>query len=266
MEKEEKQKNNKGKRHKKKNNKILVVIRIVLVIAAITSATYILLYFYNSYKNKNLYADILPNIQENRVNETGQESSVLVSAVKELQKENADIKGWIKIDGTNINYPLLQTTDNDYYVTRNYKKEKSKYGSIFINSNSDLKDEKSHVLIYGHDMKDGQMFAGLINYTNKAFYEENLFITIATDEKEEKYKIICVFKSRQFYEDETGVFRYYRYFNFNTQNELKEYINNCKKEQLYDTKTDITDNQIITLTTCEYSQDNGRLVVVAQKI
>ena len=262
----EKDKKNKGKRHKKKNNKILVVIRIVLIITAITSATYILLYFYNSHKNKNLYTDILSNIEENRENKAGQESSVLVNAVKELQKENADVKGWIKIDGTNINYPLLQTTDNDYYVSRNYKRENSKYGSIFMNYNSDLKNEKSHVIIYGHDMKDGQMFAGLLNYTNKAFYEENPFITIATDEKEEKYKIICVFKSRQFYEDDTGVFRYYRYFDFNTQNELKEYVNNCKKEQLYDTKADITDSQIITLTTCEYSQDNGRLVVVAQKI
>ena len=249
----------------RKTNKRLAITKMILVVILVVSVTYIFLHFYNSNKNKNLY-DGMSSIVE-KSTETGElDKSVMVEQVKELQKENADVKGWIKIDGTDISYPLLQSSDNDYYVSRNYKKEKSKYGSIFIAYNSDLKNENSHVMIYGHDMKDGQMFAGLVNYIDKSFYDEHPTIRIATDEKEELYQIIYVFKSRRFNEDETEVFRYYRYYEFNAQREIEEYINNCKKEQLYDTETNITSNQIITLTTCEYSQKDGRLVVVAQKV
>jgi len=125
----------------------IAIIRIALFITLSISIIGIVSYYYNSYKNMKLYEDI--NIEKDCLTEEILNvNSALVGKVKELQQENSDIKGWITIDNTGINYPLVQTNDNDYYVSRNFKKEKSKYGSIFINCNSDLKYVNSNVIIY----------------------------------------------------------------------------------------------------------------------
>lgn len=122
-------------------------------------------------------------------------------------------------------------------------------------------------LFIGHYMKNGQMFADLWKYKDKKFYDSNSIIKIATEEGENEYEIISVFKSRVFYQDEKNVFRFYNYYNFENENQYNEYINNCRKIQLYDTgKTAIYGEQLVTLITCEYSQENGRFVVVAKKI
>lgn len=208
------------------------------------------------------------NVQNEEISEEMPKmSDDLIEEVKQLQTKNADVKGWIKIEGSNINYPLLQTTDNDYYLTHTYKKEKSSYGSIFINSNSNIKDNNSNVIIYGHDMKNNQMFTDLLKYKDKEFYESHPTIKITTEESEETYEIVYVFKSRIFYKDEKNVFRFYQYYDISKESKYNEYIKNCKKIQLYDTgKIATYGEQLITLITCEYSQDNGRMVVVAKKV
>lgn len=258
----------KKKKTTKKSKKVKIIIGVILFILFVCSIIYLVYNFYNSNKNKGLYDDLQENIiPDETTNELAQVNSQFVDKVKELQQENTDVKGWVCIEDTKINYPILQTTNNDYYLTHNYKKEKSSYGSIFINSNCNIKNQNSNVIIYGHDMKDGQMFQDLIKYQDKAFYEQHPIIKIATEESEQDYEIICIFKSRIFYEDEKNVFRFYRYFDFENENKYNEYINNCKKIQLYDTgKTATYGEQLITLVTCEYSQENGRMVVVAKKI
>ena len=252
----------------KSNKKNKIIIAVILSIFLILAVSYLVYNFYNSNKNKSIYDDLQENIiPDETTNELAQVNSQFVDKVKELEQENADVKGWLRIDDTRINYPLLQTTNNDYYLTHNYKKEKSSYGSIFINNNCNIKNENANIIIYGHDMKDGQMFQDLIKYQDKSFYEQHPIIKIATDEKENEYQIIYAFKSRIFYQDEKNVFRFYRYFDFENENKYNEYINNCKKIQLYDTGTTATyGEQLITLVTCEYSQENGRMVVVAKKI
>ncbi len=116
-------------------------------------------------------------------------------------------------------------------------------------------------------MKNSQMFADLWKYKDKKFYEQHPIIKIATEENEADYEIIFAFKSKIFYQDEKNVFRFYSYFDFKNEKQYNEYINNCKKIQLYDTgKTATYGDQLITLVTCEYSQENGRMVVVAKKM
>ena len=257
---------NKGKRANKnfKNRKKLAVIRFVLAIVFIIAIAYLLLHLYNSYKNKKLYEDLGKDLVTEEISKIDSE---FVEKVKELQKENPDVKGWIRIEDTNINYPLLQGTDNDYYFSHNYKKESTKYGSIMLNYNSDIKDVNSNVIIYGHYMKDLQMFGQLLEYEKKEFYDEHPVIRIMTEEGEFEYEIIYVFKSRVFYKNETNVFRYYQYYNFDNESIYNEYLNNCKEIELYDTEIAAQyGEQLITLITCEYSQENGRLVVVAKKI
>jgi len=249
---------------KKKNSKGRIVIRSILAVAFVIAIAYLLFYFYNSYKNKKLYEDPDRDVAMEEIRKVNDR---FIEKVKELQQENPDVKGWIRIEGTIINYPLLQGTDNDYYFSYNYKKEKTKYGSIMLNYKSDIKDVNSNVIIYGHDMKDAQMFGELLNYKDKAFYETHPTIYIATDEAEAEYQIMYVFLSRVFYKDETNVFRYYQYYNFDSESTYNKYLDNCRAIQLYDTRiTAEYGDQLITLITCEYSQENGRLVVVAKKI
>lgn len=256
---------------KTSNKKVKIIIAVILWLLLICAIIYIVLDLYNSNKNKQLYEVIQPSIMVNEIEDeiTEQPSQVnnkFVDKVKELQRENTDIKAWIRIENTNINYPLLQITDNDYYLTHNYKKEADKYGSIYINSNSNIKDNNSNIIIYGHNkINSTQMFSDLLKYQDIAFYKEHPNIKITTEEGEEEYEIVYVFKSRIFYQDETNVFRYYRNYKFENEKQYNEYIDNCRKIQLYDIgKTASYGEKLITLITCEYSQENGRMVVVAK--
>lgn len=137
--------NLKKKMQKKVKFNKTAIIRIVLFLTLIIATIYIISYYYNSHKNKKMYKDIGDDIATEKISKV---NSAFMEKVKELKQENSDIKGWIRIEKTNINYPLVQAADNDYYVSRNYLKENSKYGSIFINCNSDLKDVNSNVIIY----------------------------------------------------------------------------------------------------------------------
>lgn len=132
-----------------KSKKVRIILVVIFTICLICAISYLVIYFINANKNKGLYDDLQENIvPDETMEELSQVQSEFVEKVKELQKENADVKGWIQIANTNINYPLLQTTDNDYYLTHNYKKEKSSYGSIFIKKNCDIKNKNGNTIIY----------------------------------------------------------------------------------------------------------------------
>lgn len=132
-----------------KSKKVKIILAIISIICLICAISYLVIHFINANKNKSLYDDLQENIiADETTEELSQVKSEFAEKVKELQKENADVKGWIQIADTNINYPLLQTTDNDYYLTHNYKKEKSSYGSIFIKNNCDIKNENGNIIIY----------------------------------------------------------------------------------------------------------------------
>ena len=235
----------------------------ILLIIALVGVIYFSVNCYTFNREKKVYEEIQEEMDSIRNEPISRRNSKIL----EFQQENPDIKGWIEIEETNINYPLLQTTDNEYYLNHNYKKEDSKSGSIFINSNCDIKNENSNIIIYGHYMKNGEMFNNLHKYQDKTFYEQHPIIKITTEEREMKYQVVCVFKAKVFYQNEKNVFRYYTYYDFENESQYNEYIDNCKAMQLYDTGNNASyGEQLVTLVTCEYSQSNGRIVVVAKRI
>lgn len=255
----------KPKRFKHSKNvleeKYLKILSTIFLATAICALGYYLYNLYLSNKNKYLYENIsyvkneIPNYTIN------------MQKVASLKVENSDVIGWIQIDNTLIDYPILQNSDNNYYLKHNYKKEKSKYASIFTKNECSISDSNSNLILYGHNMKDSQMFSNLLKYENIDFYNNHKVIKISTDIEENNYIIVAVFKSKVFYNDEINVFRYYDYINFEDSNKYNEFINNCKKLQLYDTGVSAEfGEKLITLITCEYSQKNGRMVVVAKKI
>ena len=187
--------------------------------------------------------------------------------VKQLQEENEDIIGWLEIENTNINYPVLQGTDNSYYMTHNYKKENSKNGAIFLDANYNWNIPSNNLLIYGHNLGNGMMFQELLKYEKESFYQEHPTIRFTTTEEDAQYEIISVFKSRVYHKSEKNVFRYYFFLNNESEEEYNQFVKNAKNASLY--PIDATANygdQLITLSTCSYYVEDGRFAVVGRKI
>ena len=264
-----------------KNKKILYgILYIILVILVIYLVVYITNYYLDMYyakKQSNLLNEISIDtneiylsdneIEENNIEEIEPIQTERMLKLIELQKENDDIVAWIEIEGTNINYPVLQAQDNDYYMNRNYLKKYSSSGSIFLDKDFKWNPMSSNLLIYGHNMKNGTMFQNLLNYRNVEYYNEHPNIRFTTANEDAYYEIIAVFQSRVYYKNEKNVFRYYYFVNAENEEEYNEYVENAKKASLYDTgKSANFGDQLLTLSTCAYHTDDGRFVVVARKM
>ena len=186
--------------------------------------------------------------------------------VGKLQEGNEDIVGWIEIEETNINYPVLQGDDNEYYLTHNYKKEKSPKGSIFLDAEYDWSIPSNNLLIYGHNIMNDLMFKDLLKYADKEFYKEHPVIRFTTKENDGEYEIISAFKSKVFNKSDTNVFRYYNFMNAETEAEYNEFVENSKKASLYDIEaTAEYGDELITLITCSYHTTDGRFVVIGRE-
>ena len=186
--------------------------------------------------------------------------------VKQLQEQNTDIVGWLEIENTNINYPILQGIDNSYYMTHNYKKENSKNGSIFLDANYNWNIPSNNLLIYGHNLGNGMMFQELLKYEKESFYQEHPVIRFTTAEEDAEYEIISVFKSRVYHKSEKNVFRYYFFLNNESEEEYNQFVKNAKNVSLYSIDATASyGDQLITLSTCSYYIEDGRFAVVGRK-
>ncbi|MBQ6991790.1 MAG: class B sortase [Clostridia bacterium] len=252
----------KGKHAKVKQKSIMQIFCIIILLTSIIS---LVLYFNRSEKEQQSSQDILNNIEID-VSQVTEEKSERILQLEELQKENDEIIAWLEIEGTSINYPVCQTTNNDYYLSHNYKKEKSTYGSLFLDKDFDLTNGSSNYLIYGHRSTKGLMFEDLMKYAKEDFYKDHPTIKFTTLQEDATYEIIAVFYSRVYYKNEKNVFRYYYFVNAENEEQYNNFVNNAKKVSIYDTGVTATyGEQLLTLSTCEYSQEDGRFAIVAKK-
>ena len=220
----------------------------------------------NQVEETNKITEEIEETTQENIQETNNQNSERILKVQKLQEENSDIVGWLEIEGTSINYPVLQGTDNEYYMTHNYKKQKSKNGSIFLTKDYDWSIPSSNLLMYGHNLNNGTMFQELLKYAKEEFYKEHPIIRFTTNKEDAEYEIISVFKSRVYYKTEKNVFRYYFFVNANSEAEYNEFVQNAKKASLYDIdKTAKFGDQLITLSTCSYHVEDGRFAVVGRK-
>lgn len=249
----------KKSKHRKETKNYIQIIFIVIFIISICAIIY---YFYNAHKHQDILNNI--KIDEGQVTE---ETTERMLQIAELKKENEDIIGWIEVEGTNINFPVVQGTDNEYYMKHTYTKEYSNDGSIFLDKSYDWNLPSTNLLLYGHNNKNGNMFQDLLKYKDEGFYKEHPTIRFTTVNEDYQYEIISAFLSRVYYQDEQNVFRYYYFINANNEEEYNNYVEESKKASLYDTGKSATyGEQLLTLSTCEYSQEDGRFAVVAKKV
>ena len=192
------------------------------------------------------------------------EEENILTEYGELYLKNTDMVGWLSIAGTTLNYPVMQTPNEpNYYLKHNFEKAYSDLGVPYIQEDCDLA-ASDNLIIYGHHIKGQKMFGALESYKDKDFYEEHKSIQFDTLTEQAEYEIVAVFKTVAY---SSEGFRYYDFVDAEDEKAFDEYVSKCKEFALYDTGvTAEYGDKLITLSTCEYSAQNGRLVVVAKKI
>ena len=239
--------------------KIVYTIITILLIGLVLISSYLIFKEKKqNEKQENTFEDLIEIVEENIENQEERKIDI-----NKLYEENNDIVGWLKIDNTTINYPIMQNiNDPNYYLRRDFYKNYSSYGTPYMAKQCNLNSD--NIVIYGHHMKNNKMFGELEKYKSKDFYNNHKIITFTTLEKEYSYEIFAVFKTTVYTKN---TFRYYENINFENKKMYNDFINICKDKSLYQTGIEIKDKEkLITLSTCEYSNKNSRLVIVARKI
>ena len=198
---------------------------------------------------------------------TGKSPQSTVSAYdryRAVYEKNREFVGWITIDGTLIDYPVMQSRNiGDFYLDHDFYGNKSDYGVPFVQQNCVL-GKSDNIIIYGHHKKNGTMFTDLCKYEDEDFYREHKTIKFDTLDGYGVYEIVTVFKTVAYSEDG---FRYYDLVSAGSKEAFDEYIAECRSLELYDTGVDAEyGDSLLTLSTCEYSRKNGRMVIVAKRI
>jgi sortase B len=178
-----------------------------------------------------------------------------------LFDQNPDMIGWIKIDGTTIDYPVMQSPDRpDFYLKHSFEKAYSDYGVPYAAEGCSIDPQSDNITIFGHHMKSGKMFGILESYKSRDFYNGHPVIRFDTRAGFGTYEIIAVFRTTP------ARFPYNRFINAADQAEYDEYVSRSKALSFYDTGvTAEYGDKLITLSTCEYSEQDSRLVIVTKK-
>lgn len=256
--------------------KICMILIAVFVAVLGTSTYFIIDHYKESNKQAELYSELADLVnaaaQTDAATEPAEqipysEEKMLLPELAELYQQNGDLVGWISIADTNINYPVMQSVNEpNFYLKHGFDKDYSDYGCPYVQEDCDVQEPSDNLVIYGHHMSNGSMFAHLEKFKNKDFWSEHRIITFNTLTDKQEYEIVAVFRT-VVYTDSPEAFKFYRFIDAESANEFDDFIAKCKELSFYDTGvTAEYGDKLITLSTCEYSRNNSRLVVVAKRI
>lgn len=238
---------------KKKNKILITLIQIVLIAVIIFSGIKIIEWIKSNKKNKDIMSEIKENVVINNEMDSNNEEYKIDFA--KLKQKNSDAIAWIKVNGTDIDFPVVKGTDNSYYLTHNFDKEKNKAGWIFADYRNKFDGTDKNIIIYGHNMKNGSMFASLKDVIKEEWYnnENNKYIALITENENCKYQVFSV------YQIETEEY----YLQTNISN-FKEFVEEIKGRSKKDFNVDIKEtDSILTLSTCA---DNTKYRVVLHAV
>lgn len=266
--------------NKKKKNLALNIILVVAILCFLGSGGYLFKYYWDGWQKEKhmgeledmiLDDDALPvSLESGGDSSTGEDSpgskASSSNRYAKLLEANPDFIGWIEIEDTKISYPVMYTPDDpEYYLHRNFEGEYEYSGLPFVDGACSIEPRSTNVIIYGHNMKNDTMFSHLLDYQDEEFYQEHPYITFNTIYGDAEYEIVSVILSRALYDNEEG-FRYYGMVEASSEEEFNEYMDGIRALELYDTGVETSyGDELLTLSTCEYSQENGRLAIVAKK-
>ena len=249
----------KEKHVKKKKSKISIIIIIICIAAMIISGYNIFTWWHENKKNKEILDDISDKVIVQEVEDEEGTKEKYVVDFKGLKEKNSDTVAWIKIENTNIEYPVVKGKDNKYYLTKSFDKTNNSAGWVFMDYRNKADGTDKNTVLYGHNRKDRSMFGTL----NSVFIEEwcnneqNKFITYIT---EDEYSIYEIFSAYRIEEED-----YYITTDFKNDAEYEQFLKKIKKRSYRDFQTDVgKEDKILTLSTC--SSANYRVAVHAKKL
>lgn len=259
-------------RELKKAQRRRSILLSVLGLCVVFSVAY-LIYYYSYYEKNDIeYSELSTLVKEDsggtvEINYTEkQDKPPILKKYETLYNKNRKLIGWLKIEGCDIDYPVMQTSNNEYYLDHNYNQEYDKNGSLFLDKDCDAAFPNDNMIIYGHHMKSGKMFGNLNYYSKESFWEDNKEFTFDTIYETGTYAVMYVFRSK-IYSEEEIVFKYYQFIDATSENEFNSNMEEMANMSLYDTGVTASyGDRLITLSTCDSSEEDGRFVVVAKKI
>lgn len=182
----------------------------------------------------------------------------------ELHNKNTDMVGWINIPDTDLSYPVMQQNNNSYYLNHNFDKVKQSGGLPILDYQCDMAAPSTNLIVYGHNMRNGSVFATLLKYKKEEFFKEHKTIVLDSVYEHRTYTIISVFNTKV---GSAKEFRYHEFTDAATPDDFNEYVSKVKELSLYDTGEDaLYGDSLITLSTCSYGTSNERMVVVAKRV
>lgn len=242
------------------------VKRICIGVAAV--CTVLLGSYYMQGKKAEEDISRLRDMKISAMNMAGDDSEAIIMSdrkvlggYKDLFLQNPDLVGWLTIDGTKIDYPVMWTPENpEYYSQRGFDKEESRNGLLFLDGASNINESGGNLIIYGHNMKNGSMFADLLKYQKESYWEKHRTIQLDTLYETRIYEVAAVVRTNDF---EQLPYEFTR----PSETEAYEAIERMKANALYETEVDMEyGDDFLTLSTCDYSEENGRMVVMARRV
>lgn len=256
---------------KNKFRKILLYVSILIFATSI---------FYIAYNKYTLYSEEQLNEQireekdsssssqeEKNIPEKDNEEKRILPQYEKLYEENNDMIGWISISGTVVDYPVMFTPeDPNFYLYKNWNKEESQSGSIFIDGRSN--EDTENIIIYGHKMKNGTMFGSLEKFKDEEYYQQHKYIKFDSIYQERTFQIIAVSKAVIYYNEvPEGEYLFYENVELDSEEEFNQYINFMKQNSYFNIEESATyGDKLITLCTCDYWTQDARLLIVAKEI
>ncbi len=247
---------------------IIKCIAIVAALAIIISGTYLAFYFADLSQQDAKIENIRNNYNLNRDDYTLNDDNQF-SKFDVLKSQNSDIIGWINIPDTEVDNPVYQTDNNDYYVTHDLDKKANSYGALFMDYRCriDPKAVTQNQIIYGHNMRYGAMFGTLDEYRKIDYYKKHPVIYFDSLYEQRSYKIFAIMLVNAV-EDSTFGYTYTAYrTDFVNDTDFLQWIDQSRQRSLIDTTVDVkADDEIITLSTCAYDYTDARLVILGRLV
>ena len=254
-----------GKSDKKKGKSNLVynIAMIVCLIVFLVSGGILVKRYFDDRQAESEFADLQALIDPEATGENGESNSARFAA---LRDRNSDFIGWISIQDTNLDFPVMYAPNNkDFYLRHDFNKEYSVYGVPYLDENTTLgaNDQSENLIVYGHNMKTGTIFGCLTGYKDASYYTEHPDIEFDTVYGDGTYEVFAAF-SIDVVADTSFV--YNRYIDMD-EAAYNEYVDEVISRSDVDTGIRPSyGEQLLTLSTCEYSSSNGRYVVVARRV
>lgn len=255
-------KNSKYKKENSKGKKLILNMILIVFFIIIIFSLYNIIKWIKNNKDTETQIDAILNavtVEDNNEDENNENKDKSYKIdFEQLKETNSDTVAWIKVNGTDIEYPVVKYTDNDFYLSHSFNKSSNGAGWVFTDYRNKVDGTDKNIIVYGHNRRDGSMFATLKNILNKSWYEneENKKVIFITEQGQFEYQVFAAYQIEKENYDTT--------ISFNSDEQFMNYVEKAKKRSVYDFNVDVnSDDNILTLSTC--ANDNKYRVILHAK-